>query len=144
MADGDYISKQSDIELVFGTLNVQRWADADNSGDAGVITARLDWANEYAEQEFLGRILEGPYDPDEVRTTKPKMVIYTCASLAGVYLYDTRRVVDSQNADEQVAKQRKNVDKWIAQIMAGQLKLMDPVTYVPLKKTAQNSPSVTE
>ena len=141
MADGDYISTRSDIENVFGTDNVKRWADADNTGDTAVEDGRIDWANEMAEQEFLGRIAEGPYNLEEVRTTKPRMIIMLCASLAGVHLYDTRRVVDSESNTERVAKQRKNVDKWIQEIMAGKLKLLDPVTYVPLKKTAQNSPS---
>jgi hypothetical protein len=135
------MSDQNDVEFVFGALNVQRWADADNTGNATIITNRITWANDYAEQEFLGRIAEGPYDMEEVRTTLPKMAVYICASLAGVYLYDTRRVVDSESNSDRVAKQKKNVDRWIAQIMGGQLKLLDPTTYIPLKKTAQNSPS---
>ena len=141
MSDGDYISNQKDIENVFGKDNVQRWGDPDNINDFASITNRIDWANQMAEQEFLGRIAEGPYDLAEVRTVKPNMTVLLCASLAGVHLYDTRRVVDSENNTERVAKQRKNVDKWIQQIMAGKLKLLDPTTYIPLQKTAQNSPS---
>ena len=136
------MSARRDVELVYGKDNVNLWGNPDNIEDYAEIEARIEWANEYAEQEFLGRIAEGPYDPEEVRTTLPKMAVLICASLAGVHLYDTRRVIDSDESTNRVAKQKKNVDRWIGQIMSGQLKLIDPTTYVPLKKTAQNSPSV--
>ena len=138
--DGDYISKQSDIVKIYGNDNVNRWANPDNDEDFAAILDRIDWSNEYAEQEFLGRIAEGPYDLDQVRTLRPKMAIRICASLAGLSLYDTRRIVDSQDSTNRTARQKKDSDKWIAQIMGGQLKLLDPTTYTPLKKLAQNSP----
>ena len=137
------ISTRRDVELVYGKDNVALWGNPDNIEDLAEVEARINWANDYAEQEFLGRIAEGPYDPEEVRTTKPMMAVLICASLAGVHLYDTRRVIDSDESTNRVAKQKKNVDRWIGQIMSGQLKLIDPLTYIALSKTAQNSPSVT-
>ena len=140
MSDGDYISNKQDIEYIFGKDNVEQWGNPDNEEDYATVEARIDQANLYAESEFLGRIAEGPYSIDDVRTIKPKMVITICASLAGAWLYDTRRVVDSNPDTDNIAQQRKNANRWIQQIMAGQLKLIDPTTYVPLTKTAENSP----
>ena len=144
MADGDYISNASDLDRVFGRINIQNWADADNEDDKIQRDVRIDWANEYAEQEFLGRLADGPYDHLIVRTTKPKMAILICTCIAGIHLYDTRRVIDSSENTDRVAKQRKNADRWIRQIMAGQLKLIDPSTRIQLTKTAQNSPFVVD
>jgi hypothetical protein len=142
MADGDYISKQLDIEYIFGRANVEQWGNPDNEEDYALVEQRINQANLYAESEFLGRIAEGPYDLEEVRTIKPQMAITICASLAGSWLYDTRRVVDSDPGTDEIGAQRKNANKWIQQIMAGQLKLIDPTTYVPLTKLAENSPRV--
>jgi len=144
MADGDYISNRDDIEKLFGKENVKRWANPDNDGDHETVVNRIDWANEYAEQEFLGRIAEGPYDIIAIRDTPPKMTIIICASIAGSSLYDTRRVVDSEEATDRVSIQRKNAARWISQILSGRLKLIHPTTYALIDKLAQNSPQVYE
>jgi hypothetical protein len=70
------------------------------------------------------------------------MISLMSATLAGIHLYDTRRVVDSENAMDQVAKQRKNFDKWLHQILSGQLRLLDPTSSEPLAKESKNNPVV--
>ena len=142
MSDGAYLSSRKDIEYIFGKANVERWGNPDNEEDYAAVETRIDQANLYAQTEFLGRIAGGPYAIDDVLSIKPHMTITICASLAGAWLYDTRRVVDSNPAKDSIAQQRKNANRWIQQIMSGQLKLIDPTTFVPLTKTAQNSPNV--
>jgi hypothetical protein len=142
MADGDYLSNKRDVEYIFGKANVARWSNPDNEEDYSEGEDRIDQANKYAESEFLGRMLEGPYSIDDIRTIKPSMCVTICASLAGSWLYDTRRVVDASPESDEIGAQRKNANRWIQEIMSGKLKLYDPATYEPLSKTAENSPRV--
>ena len=135
---------RNDLNRVFGKDNIDRWADPENSGsDPAWITERINWACEIGSANFEGRLAEGPYAiPIEMdgNNDYPPMVVLIVASIAGVTLYDTRRVADSDGND-QVAQQRKNFELFIRQIMRGQLKL----TFkdgTKLDKTAQNSPAV--
>lgn len=140
MSDGDYISNKRDIEYIFGKANVEQWANPDNETDYAEAEIRVDQSNLYGETEFLGRMAEGPYDLDDILTIKPQMAITICASLAGTWLYDTRRVVDSDPGTDEIGAQRKNANRWIQEIMSGKLKLIDPTTKIPLTKTSENSP----
>lgn len=122
MADGEYYSMRKDIELIFGVENVTRWADPENSADTALIEDRIDWANQQAEYYVNGRLKNGRY---AIPFTKPcvQIVVLISASFAGAFLYDTRRVVDTQG--DEIAAQRRNAEMWINQILNGQLRLVD-------------------
>lgn len=138
---------RNDLNLVFGKANIDRWADPENaSEDPSWTTERINWACQMASINFEGRLADGPYTipiPDDGGTPiayYPPMVVMITACMAGVMLYDTRRVADSESED-QVAAQRKNYKTWIRQILRGQLKL----TYsdgTAVEKTAWNAPFV--
>jgi phage gp36-like protein len=123
MADGDYYSKRSDVDLIYGVDNINRWADPENDGNTALITSRLDWANFQAETYLNGRLLTSRY---VIPFTKPasQMIVLIAGSLAGMFLYDTRRIVSSDNTTDEIAQQRKNSEMWIRQILSGQLKIL--------------------
>ena len=123
MANGDYYSMTQDVYDIYGKANIWRWSDPDNNGDQVVVTDRINWANRMAEAYVNGRLARGRYTIPFCKPAVP-MVIILAASYAGLYLYDTRRVV-SADADNRVSAQKKNADMWIKQIVGGQLKLVD-------------------
>ena len=43
---------RADVEAVYGTGNVAKWADLNNNGSAGEITARIAWAITAASNEI--------------------------------------------------------------------------------------------
>tara|TARA_Y100000780_G_scaffold231876_1_gene259401 strand:+ start:62 stop:553 length:492 start_codon:yes stop_codon:yes gene_type:complete len=129
MADGDYYGNEADVFNIFGQESVERWSDADNNGVKD--GTRIDWSLFMSKSIIDGRFREGPYIPpfgvrgtaaDPTAGTVEAIMQYLSASIAGVILYDTRRVIDSESEDA-VAQQRKNVDKMISQLLTGQLKL---------------------
>lgn len=143
MADGDYMSSRLDIEYVYGKVNVSKWADSDNTEDPLWIDDRIDWANESAQLEIFARLRKGKYALshfDVAGGAIPRMSIRIAATRAGLFLFDTRRVV-SDETEDQVSRQRKDYDRWIRQILAGQLEFEDPANPTePLEQQTGNAP----
>ena len=125
MPDGDYYSKRSDLDLIFGAENIDRYAAAPNEGDRKLIDERVDWANLNAESYVNGRLMRGRYDIPFTKPVNVQMVIDLSASWAGIMLYATKRVASSDAPSDRMAEQRMNAERWIKEIMAGQLKLVD-------------------
>jgi len=129
MADGDYYCNEFDLFNIFGQDSVERWSDSNNTGIKDA--SRIDWSASMSKEMIDGRFREGPYtlpfgvrgtSEDPTTGTVEQIIIYLAASMTGIMLYDTNRVVDSSSEDS-IAQQRKNSDRMIAQIMKGQLKL---------------------
>lgn len=127
------------VEVMFGALNIRRWADLDNTENEVTIHARIDWACELATEYVNSRLVRGHYTIPF--TSIPVMIVNLTAMYAGIMLYDGRQVVSSDDKDV-VSRQRKDFDRYIRQIVKGQLKLLDPVTGAPLVLTDYNAPSV--
>ena len=91
--DGVYYANRSDIELLYGTSNVTKWADVDNNGVLDDITNRICWALQNATADIDSRLLGGPYKI-KFATPYPIIIITLCARLAGIMLYDSRGITD--------------------------------------------------
>ncbi len=134
-----YYSAQSDIELIFGEENVNRWMDVDNTDNVTKKNNRVNWANQMAQAYIDSRLSSGHYAVP-FTSPYPPMITYMAASLAGAYLYDTRRVVDS-DTDDRISQQRKNVDLWLKQVNRGQLRILDAQA-IPLEMQSKSTPIV--
>ena len=130
MADGDYYSNRQDLDRVYGKNNIDRWADLDNDGNEYKIANQVDWANEQAKIYLDGRLTDGAYDSSipfgtVTANNVPPLIRLLSKTLAGLYLFDHRRVIDSSENTDSVSQQRKNFDSWISQLTSGILKLRD-------------------
>jgi hypothetical protein len=126
MEEGDRVPypTRGDVEAVFGVENVKKWADLDDDQDEIKIAARILWARQEASDEIDDRIRCGPYVvPFE--SPYPRQVVRRSAILAGVILYDSRGATDMDVNDEpmhRLSPMRKQVEKWLSQILAGRVK----------------------
>lgn len=131
----------ADLDYVYGPKNIKRWADLDNDGNITTITDRKTWAIGVATEYINSRLLRGPYtipfnDPP------PVLIANLTAMYAGILLYDGRQVVSSEEPHDQVSRQRKDFERYLRQILKGQLKLIDGLTGDPLDLTCENYPFV--
>ena len=119
---------RSDVEAIFGTANVAVWADLNSNKIAAEITARISNAIDWATSEVNDLLRGGPYSLPVVSTdgTVPKSIVDTAAMLAGVWLYESRGIVDYNSegkAEHRLQHQRNRAYDNIRQIHAGQRKL---------------------
>lgn len=91
---------RSDVEDVFGVVNVDKWADLDDDDDAGKITARITRAILVATARVDDFLRGGPYT---IQFTAPIVVpiVDITAKFAGTWLYAARGVADF---DEEIGK----------------------------------------
>ncbi len=96
---GNYIVK-SNIEAIYGVDNVAQWSNLDND-DAQANTTRIDDAISYGEAYIDDAFRNGAYKLPIIGTTGsvPRIVIDMAAKMAGVWLYNTRRI-HNRSADE--------------------------------------------
>ena len=82
---------RTDIENLYGTANVSKWADRENNQDTGQITARITLAIGIVSS-FIDAYLRDIYDTPFATT--PDVVKNIAVLLAGVELYEGRGVED--------------------------------------------------
>jgi len=92
--DGTVYCSESDINQVYGGDNVQKWADLNNNEDADEITARINRAITVATNGINDILRGGRYALPITDTTAAVALIDLCATLAGVWLYESRGVED--------------------------------------------------
>lgn len=130
---------EASIKLVYGVLNINKWADLDNDADATKIANRIDWACTAATDYVNSRLTLGKYTIPF--TSVPTMIELITSMLAGLMLFDGRLAVSSEPKFDQVARQRKDLNRYIRQIVSGQLKLVSPLDGEPLDQTCINYPT---
>lgn len=117
-------AEQSDVENIYGTTNVAKWADMENTRDEDYIAGRITWAIGLASAHIDSMLLGGPYTvPFSV---VPALIKDGCARLAGVYLYDGRGIVDvdaNGNPVHPLATHRDMVDKLLFNVKAAKQRL---------------------
>ena len=112
-------SIRSDVDLIYGRRNVDKWADLDNAGTQAIIDARVTWAIALADAEIDSE-LSGTSYAVPFTGTIPTLIKDLSARLAGVYLYDGRRLGDEEESTDQVRLHRKICAKRVKRIIAGQ------------------------
>ena len=138
-ASGTYIS-QSDVENVFGTENVARWSNLDNSStdaDETRIQAAIDYAEARVDDRFRPSRYRVPLVGDGATL---RAVIDWVAKLAGIWLYESRGLHDAGDTAHKLTAVKANVETEIDMYLAGQRKLP-----AQLKRTdAPTAPKVVE
>ena len=117
----------TDLFLVYGQGNINKWADANNNGNAGEIAARIEWAIAKADAYINDRLRRKwhdlPFDP--VPTTIKEL----SAQMAGVILYRSPRgLVDGDDTNASMTEAREECETIISNILGGVLKLDYSVT----------------
>lgn len=115
---------RADLDLIFGRDNVSKWADLNNNEDADEIAQRVCWALAEAKDYFDDRLRGGPYSiPFE--ETYPDQIVSMSARWAGVLLYDSRGVQDSEdeNPRHKLSYHRDAVKKFLREVHAGRIRL---------------------
>lgn len=130
---------RTDVERIFGSANVQRWASLDNNEDADTVDDRIEHACEFATEYVNSRLMFGRYVIPFASV--PTLIVHLTAMFAGVQLYDGRRVINDEEPRDGVSRQRKDFDRYIRQIQKGQLKLLDPTTETALEVQDRNVPA---
>lgn len=145
----DYCAR-ADIENVFGITNAETWADLDNDGDAGKITARIASACAWATREINDRLRASIYVTPLVEDeggALPETVVDLAANLAGVWLYEHRGVKD-YNPDtgasvHRLQYQKDAANRVIRMVLAGQrqFKCTKDATEIPMVVGEATRPS---
>ena len=120
----------TNLNQVFGKVNIAQWADVDNDEDSDTIAARVTWAISEAADYILGR-LTPRFDFSTV-TTLPTRIFSLICRRAGMVLYMTPRgLVDGDAAFQQSNATMLRIDTEIEQLLSGQLKLTDGTVVEP-------------
>ena len=125
-------AERTDIDNVFGSINVDQWADLNNNQDAQEIADRVEWALETAHAKLNNRLRGGRYAIPFEAPVDPQIVNLE-AQLAGLALYDSRGVGDDEDTQDTFSKLRKSLWQEVSKIRAGQIRLdvTDVATSVP-------------
>jgi len=86
---------RTDIDAIFGTSNVSTWADLENKQSPQLILARVTEAIATAQDAIDNSLRGGPYTIPF--TTIPAAIKNVCAALAGLWLYESRGVVETNS-----------------------------------------------
>ena len=119
---------RSDLENIYGTKNVARWADIENTGVATTIDARINWALVLSYDFVNNKLFGGPYNVP-LQGNYP-MIVTTQAQLACVYLYESRGLtnVDEQgNPIHQLEQGKKWAENILLQIRGGTIRLANAI-----------------
>lgn len=123
---------RTNLENLFGLSNVTKWADIEGDGVAATITARITLALDNADTEINDRLRDGRYAIPIVSNPLPLGLVDTAARLAGVWLYESRGVVDMDlDTGRPIHKLQwhaKRAENWIKKVKTGVLKLSEATT----------------
>jgi len=118
---------QDDMDLQWGSKNVRKWADLENTREAAGVQARVAWAIENASAQIDDRMRHGPYAfPLELGSGEeyPAALVRMTALLAGCMLYESRGITDAASEQEHSLRwAEKKVDKWCRDVHARIVKL---------------------
>lgn len=133
---------ETDVKLMYGEININRWADLDNTGVAGTISDRIDATIEHADDYINGRFAQSkytvPFETDHV----PKLIKFLATLYVGILLYDGRGQNATDKARDQVKNQRERFNRVLRQILSGQLTLTDPLSGEIMEFTSETTPFV--
>ncbi|MEN6534191.1 MAG: phage protein Gp36 family protein [Bryobacteraceae bacterium] len=125
---------QTLIETQFGRENVRKWADLNSSGVATEIAARVTLAITNADSLIDATLRDGLYSVPFADPV-PTEIIVISTQLAGVDIYTSRGIEDTDAAGEEIHRLNgvhKKAMNTLNAIKAGRIKLdLDRTTSVP-------------
>lgn len=122
--DGSLYCARADIEDLFGTTNVARWADLENQGNAAHITTRIDRARVVATARINDRLRGGKYVLPITSAGAAATLVNLGAALAGDWLYSTRAVDDEEEGIGKAVKRiADRAEKTLDEIRSDRIQL---------------------
>jgi hypothetical protein len=122
-------SDDSDVEAIFGSTSIDKWADLDGDGDATKITARKLLAREIA-YDRINDVARNTHYTIPLQTAAgvtPTSVTNWEATLAGIWLYEASGVSDfdprSGNPYHRLAYHRTEMRRTLKDFLEGRLKI---------------------
>lgn len=115
---------RSDLENIYGTKNITRWADIENTGNVQTIDAKINWALELSYDFVNNKLFGGPYNTP-LQGRYP-MIVTAQAHLAAVYIYEARGVTNTDeqgNPVHQLEQSKKWAENILLQIRGGTIRL---------------------
>lgn len=129
--DGYTYALNTDLDIQWGKVNVDKWADADNDKNAAKILARRAWALARAERYINSRLQGSVYSipflatPDTPIEIRDLVVIY-----AGLYLFQSPRgLVDGDDSGTAMTEIKDDAEIMIRNIIAGTHRIGTAATY---------------
>ncbi len=120
---------RSDLDALYGPINIDKWADPDNQGETTLITARVTRALAYADAIIDDSLRGGLYAlpiVDKAAAT-PVLINDIAAHLAAVWLYELRGTQDYDSktgeARHKLMHKKKSVMDTLRKIRAGMIVL---------------------
>ena len=107
------------LEVVFGSANINRWADLDGDGNAEKITERVNFAI-FTASSYIDTILRGHnYNAVEIDPNIKRLI----AQIAGLHLYDAREIIDGDPTSDKMSVVRQQVEDMVGKIRRGEITL---------------------
>lgn len=117
----DYCER-SDVEARYGVVNITKWADMDNTGDATAITARIALAITNACGLIDDRLRVGRYVVPLSFSPIPRTIVQIAVIFAADDLYTSRGVADMDgegNPVHRLRPERNDAEDMLDAILAG-------------------------
>lgn len=111
----------TELNNVFGSGNIQAWADIDNDGNTTTISNRIAYALQLATAEVSAKLRLSPYVVADA--LDHVLVEHAVCQRAADYLYSPRAVSDEDPSKDLMAWHRKEYEKFFKSLAAGQLDL---------------------
>ena len=117
----------ANIKSVFGSDNVDAWADLNNNDQAGEIAAQIAWAISRASDD-IDDYLRGTHYRVPLKTaagTTPSTIRDLAAMRAGVLLYENRGAEELHSGEpiHRLTSASQKFDQIIAEILSGRRRL---------------------
>ena len=114
----------TDLQVIYGSTNVDQWADADNDADVVKKAARITWAINNAYLYISGRLCKR-FDFTTF-VSFPQIIFQLIAKRAGIELYASPRgLADGDAQTAQLNARSLEIESQIDQILSGQLQVID-------------------
>lgn len=112
---------RTDLDNVFGSRNVDLWADLNNDNSPTEIAARVTWALNLATEFVKAKFRSSAYDWDDV--VDDAIVEHIVAVKAGLFLYANRAVSDEEEKANPMRRHEKMLDDWFKDLSANKVSL---------------------
>ena len=123
-------ASRTDIEQLYGSDNVEKWADLNNNEDSDEITERINRSLTVATNDMNDILRGSRYSIPITDTGAAITLVDLCANLAGVWLYESRGVedfdVETGRSFHRLAYMRDRAEKKLKAIAANRIRLNVP------------------
>lgn len=107
---------RSDMERRWGIKNITYWADLESDNDAAKIQTQIDWAIQTASRKIDTDLSSSMYSVPF--STVPPDVRKHCAILAGIELYSSRRMQETED-NNLINTAMAEYQNWVAYVLGG-------------------------